>query len=95
MENNNLTFAGYPVTLRKVADDVLVHCKDVIGTFSQAKSFKEKSRWPANYYPFGTKTSSPAEITEMPNGEIKIACLQAPRHEFDSLYKECENLLNS
>lgn len=93
MNQDNLTFAGYPVTLRPVDGDVLVHCKNVIGSFSQAKAFKEKSSM-SNTYPFGVKTSEPCEIKENPfSGGIAIACLEGTKQEFDRLYKKCESLL--
>lgn len=92
---NQLMFAGYPVTLRPVDGDVLVQCKNVIGAFSQAKSFKDKNNM-SGLYPFGVKTEKPCEITENPfTGGIAIACLEGTKQEFDALYKKCESLLRN
>jgi len=94
--NNELSFAGHPVTLRVVptpnGNDVLIHCKNVIGTFAQAKAFIKNTN-PTNIYPFGVKTTEPAFLTHVPGGNIRIACLTDTKEQFMELYDECENLL--
>jgi len=88
----NLTFAGYPVQMRVVGDDVLVNCKNVTGTYSQAKAFMKNSS-PTNIYPWGVKTTVPAFLTHEPGGDVRIACIQDTRAKFEELYEECERLL--
>lgn len=92
-----LTFGGHPVELRKIdtinGPDVLVHCKHVTGLFSQAKAFREKKNFITNVYPWGVKTTEPAYITNLHNGDIGIACLTDTKQKFDELYAECVALL--
>ena len=90
---SDIQFAGFPVTFRKISEDeVLVHCKNVIGTYTQAKAFVEKSN-PSNSYQFGVKTTTPSFIYVSPNDRIRIACLEDTREKFMELYDECERLL--
>ena len=92
-----LTFGGHPVELRRVVGingpDVLVHCKNVTGLFSQAKAFREKKNFITNIYPWGVKTTEPAFITNTASGGIGIACLEDTKEQFDKLYTEAEALL--
>lgn len=91
--SKQLTFAGHPVTMRVVGgNEVLIHCKNVTGTFSQAKSFVNNTN-PSNIYPWGVKTTAPASISHAPGGNVEIACLRDSRDKFMELYHECENLL--
>jgi len=89
---STLFFAGYPVLMRVVGDEVLVNCKNVTGTYSQAKAFL-KNMSPTNTYPFGIKTVEPAFLTNVPGGDVRIACIQDTREKFIALYDECERLL--
>ncbi len=91
--NELIKFGGYPVEMRVVGEEVLIQCKNVIGTYTQAKAFIKKSNI-TNTYQFGTKTADPAFITEIPGGLIKIACLEDTRKQFNLLYEKCEELLN-
>lgn len=88
-----LFFAGYPVIMRVVGDEVLVNCKNVTGTYSQAKAFLSNSN-PTNTYPWGIKTTEPAFLTNVPGGDVRIACIQDTKAQFMKLYDECESLLN-
>jgi hypothetical protein len=87
-----LFFAGYPVVMRVVGNEVLVNCKNVTGTFSQAKAFLSNSN-PTNVYPWGIKTTVPSFLTNEPGGDVRIACIQDTKEQFMKLYYECENLL--
>lgn len=91
-ENKQLTFGGYPVTLRVVGDDVLVNCKNVTGAYSQARAFV-KNQSPTNIYPWGIKTTKPAFLEYIPGGNVNIACLEDTKAKFMELYDECEKLL--
>lgn len=92
-----MEFGGYPVEMRLVngrdGQEVLIHCKNVTGTFSQAKAFKNKTNY-VNQYPWGIKTSAPAFITDVPGERVSIACLTDTRQKFLELYDKCEELLN-
>ena len=91
---SDIQFAGFPVTFRKIDDtEVLVHCKNVIGTYTQAKAFVERSN-PSNTYQFGVKTTMPSFIYVSPNDRIRIACLEDTKENFMALYEECERLLS-
>jgi hypothetical protein len=90
-ENKQLTFGGHPVTLRVVGGEVLVHCKNVIGTFTQAKAFVNNSNM-SNIYPFGIKTTEPAFLTNVPGGNVRIACLMDTKEKFMELYHEAERM---
>jgi hypothetical protein len=91
-ENSQLMFAGHPVTLRKVDGDVLVHCKNVTGTYTQAKAFVNHENV-TSIYQFGVKTTEPAFLENFPDGRVKIACLHDTREKFMALYDECERIL--
>ena len=93
-DHKQLTFGGYPVTLRVVGDDVLFNCKNVTGTYSQAKAFV-RNQSPTNIYPWGIKTTKPAFIELIPGGNVNIACLEDSKSKFMELYEECENLLEN
>ncbi len=93
-----MEFGGYPVEMRVVTvtggnKEVLINCKNVTGTFSQAKAFKKKSNI-TNEYPWGVKTSVPAFITDVPGNRVSIACLTDTKDQFLNLYNECEALLS-
>ena len=91
----SLTFAGYPVELRKVPGDVLVHCKNVIGCYTQARTWKKRLNGATNIYPWGVKTTEPAYIKQSPfAGKVEIACLEGTQKEFDAIYDECKKILN-
>ena len=85
-------FAGYPVEFRVVGNEVLVNCKNVTGTYTQAKAFVKRQN-PTNIYPFGAKTTDPAYLQHVPGADVKIACLQDSNEEFMELYYHCEELL--
>lgn len=96
-DDNELTFGGYPVTLRLVdlpggKQDVLVHAKNVTGTYTQANAFI-KNLNPTNVYPFGIKTTEPAFLTHIPGGNIRIACLTDTKEKFMDLYNRSEEML--
>jgi hypothetical protein len=91
-DNKQLTFGGWPVEFRVVGDEVLVNCKNVTGTYSQAKAFV-KNQYPTNTYPWGIKTTKPAFLENIPGGNVNIACLEDTKAKFMELYYECERLL--
>jgi hypothetical protein len=92
-----LTFGGHPVELRRVdtstGPDVLVNCKNVTGLYSQAKAFVEQKNFITNEYRWGVKTTEPAYIKTMHNGDVAIACLVDTREQFNRLYNEARALL--
>ncbi len=91
----NLTFAGYPIELRKIQNDVLIHCKNVIGTYSQAKSWIDKDKGNYCTYYFGIKQSDKCEILNSINNTIKIACLEGTEQELKQIITQCSILLNT
>lgn len=86
-----LQFGGYPVELRKVDDDVLIRCKNVIGTYKQYIDFKNKKN-----DEFGLKESEKCkfEFSIMYKNGLKIGCLDGTRQEKENLINKCEILLN-
>lgn len=92
--DDTMEFGGHHVEFRKVPGDVLVSCKNVIGTYTQAKAFVRKSS-PTNIYQWGVKTTEPAYIENVPGGDVKIACLQDTHKKFMELYNKCEALQSS
>lgn len=95
--NQALTFGGYPVELRRVdtanGPDVLVNCKNVTGLYSQARDFVEGKNFFTNEYKWGVKTTEPAFIQTMHNGNVAIACLEDTREQFNKLYDAAKALL--
>lgn len=94
-ENKTLTFGGYPVTLRKMNDgDVYIHCKNVIGKYSQIKAFVNRTSI-TGVYPYGVRNQDKCEIKKsvLNSGYVKIACLEGSPEECNLLICECESLL--
>lgn len=92
-ESKQLTFGGWPVEFRVVEEEVLINCKNVTGTYSQAKAFVKNLSPHLNTYPWGVKTTKPAFIENIPGGNVNIACLEDTKAQFMELYDECERLL--
>jgi len=92
-----LTFGGHPIELRRVdginGPDVLVNCKNITGLYSQAKDFVERRDPMVAEYKWGIKTSEPAFIRTMWNGDVKIACLTDTRAKFNELYEAAKAML--
>ena len=79
-----MLFGGHEVTLRKVHDDVLIQCKNVIGKYSQYKDFKQKIN-----NEFGIKESEKCkfEFSTVYRNGLKIGCLDGSKKELESLIK--------
>lgn len=93
---NFITFGTFPVTLRKVDDDVLINCKKVIGLYSQARAFRDNTNITGNYQ-FGIKMSDICDIkwsVKNPTN-IRIACLEGTTEEMNNILEECEVLLDA
>lgn len=85
-----MTFGGYEVNLRKVDNDILIQCKNVIGKYSQYLNYKKKLG-----SEFGLKEEEKCKIEfsiTYSNG-IKIGCLEGSKEELKELINNCELLL--
>lgn len=91
--NETDTFGGWPVKMRAVGDDVIINCKNVTGTYSQLRSFVRNEKYPFNNYQFGIKTSEPAQISNTPDGRVKIACLDDSRDNFMRMYDKAGEMI--
>lgn len=94
-EKGVCTFGGYPVTFRQTnSGDILIHCKNVIGLYSQVKAFRNKTSVTGRY-PYGVREQDKCEIQNSihTSGSVKIACLEGSKEEIDLIIRECESLL--
>ncbi len=95
IDYDKLTFGVYPVQLRKIGDDIYIHCKNTIGTYSQIQHYLRKGFTTDGRYPYGVRTSDKCYIerSRTINTNTKIACLEATKEETDMLIAACESLL--
>jgi hypothetical protein len=78
-----LTFAGYPVTMELIDDEVYVTCKGVTGSLSQATAYLEKKK-KEKYY-FGE-----SRIRSYPDKMVKIDCLMDTFGKFLEIYEQAK-----
>lgn len=83
-----MTFGGYPITFEYINGDVLVTCKGVTGSLSQAKNFLKPKGGIVQHY-FGT-----SKIYNRPNKMVRIDCLEDTRKQFLFIYKQAELFKN-
>jgi hypothetical protein len=78
---SDLSFAGYPVEIRIVKDEVIIRCKQVIGTLSQVEDFME-----GRSFKFGIRGTT----TYISDDGVwaKIGCLRDTSENFNKLYKK-------
>ena len=95
IDYDKLTFGGYPVTLRKINDDVFIHCKNVIGKFSQIQNYLNKGFTINGQYESGVRSSDKCYIerSRTITTNTKIACLEGTKEETDLLIEACQSLL--
>ena len=80
MENESLSFGGYPIILERKDDEILIHCKNITGTLSQIEGFINEQSWKRHYF-------GQCKIRNWRNGEIKIDCLKDTKKNFINLYE--------
>lgn len=82
-----MTFAGYPVTMELIDDEVYVTCKGVTGSLEQGHAFLNGSK--NDKYYFGA-----AKIINTPNKKVKIDCLEDKKEQFIYIYKQAKQFKN-
>jgi hypothetical protein len=84
----DLSFAGYPVTMELIGDEVYVTCKGVTGTLTQARGFISNSKSGIIHY-FGV-----AKIKRGKEKTVNIDCLNDTMKKFINIYKQAKHLKN-
>jgi hypothetical protein len=82
-----MTFAGYPVTMELIDDEVYVTCKSVTGSLEQGHAFLNGSK--REKYYFGN-----SRIVNSSNNKVKIDCLEDTKEQFIYIYKQAKQFKN-
>ena len=95
IDYDKLTFGGYPVKLRKIGNDVFIHCKNTIGKYSQIQNYLNRGFTINGQYEYGVRSSDKCfiERSRTVSTNTKIACLERTKQETDLLIAACESLL--
>ena len=81
--NEELTFGGEPVILEWVDGEVLIKCKNVIGTLTQVEGFINEKGYVRHYF-------GECKIRKWTDHKIKIDCLEDTKENFKKLYEQAE-----
>jgi len=87
MDNQELTFGGYPITFTKVDGEILITCKGLTGTLTQIDNFLKKKT--ITRYKFGD-----SNIRTCPDKKVRIDCLTDTKKQMEFLYKQAQELKN-
>ena len=92
-----LTFDGFPIEFRKIGDDIILRCKNVIGLYSQIETYyKNEDPYVLTYW-FGVRKKDRCEISSsmIKRGGLRIGCLTASKEEVTEVRNYCNQLLKS
>jgi hypothetical protein len=78
-----MTFAGYPVTMELIDDEVYVTCKTVTGSLEQGHAFLNGSKNKTYYF-------GDSKIVNTTNKKVKIDCLEDTKEQFIYIYKQAK-----
>jgi len=85
--DEKLEFGGFPIEFSWVDNEVLIHCKGLIGTLLQVDTFLNDNTNKRHF--FGT-----CKIRKWRNHQIKIDCLQDSKGQFNYLYIKAKEYKN-
>lgn len=84
---NDLKFAGYPITLEQINDEIFINCKGLTGTLSQVEEFLSDINNKRHYF-------GKAKIRRWRNAQIRIDCLIDDYSQFIYLYEQVKQFKN-